>query len=496
MKRIVSAFFIAYLFMLTGCSVSRSSYNPFKRYPVSELQEDYTLFRNILEESHPSVYWYTSKDSMDYYFDQGYANIKDSMTEPQFRTLLSYVISKVNCGHTVVKYSKKFSRFLDTARIPNFPLSIKFWDDTAAVYANLNRRDSALIRGTVLQKINGLPMNVIRDSLFQFLSTDGYSITHKYQSLSNLGNFSGWYRNVFGLRRQYNIEYLDTNGVAKTTVMNTFEPRRDTSLRRRVMEMPPKRMTRKERRLNRLAASRNIQVDTTMGAAYMTINSFSTGNKLRSFYRSSFSVMKKNNVKHLVVDVRSNGGGNVSNSNLLTKYLSDHKFKLADSLYAVRRLSKYEKHIKNSLITAFFMLFVTKKKSDGNFHFGFFERHYYKPKKKNHYDGNLYILTGGNSFSATTLFINSIRQQPNVKVIGEETGGGSYGNSAWFIPDARLPNTHLTFRLPRFRLVMNKNFPKTGHGIIPDIEVKPTLEAIRKGYDVKSEFVRKMIYGN
>lgn len=496
MKRIFSAIVIAYLLVLTGCSASKSSFNPFKRYPVEALQEDYTLFRNILEESHPSVYWYTPKDSMDYYFDQGYARIRDSMTEPQFRTLLSYVISKVNCGHTIVKYSKKFSRFLDTARLPGFPLSIKFWDDTAAVYANLQRRDSSLIRGTTIQKINGLPMTVIRDSLFQFLSTDGYSITHKYQTLSNLGNFSGWYRNVFGLRRQYSIDYTDTSGVAKTTILNTFEPRRDTTLRRRMMEVPPQKMTRKERRMNRLAASRNIQIDTAMGAAYMTINSFSSGNKLRSFYRSSFNIMQKNQVKHLVVDVRSNGGGNVANSNLLTRYLSDHKFKLADSLYATRRLSKYEKHIKNSLITAFFMLFVTRKKSDDKFHFGFFERHYYKPKKKNHYDGKVYILTGGNSFSATTLFINSIRQQSNITVIGEETGGGSYGNSAWFIPDATLPNTHLRFRLPRFRLVMNKELPKNGRGIIPDIEVKPTLEAIRKGYDVKSEFVRKLIYGN
>ena len=140
------------------------------------------------------------------------------------------------------------------------------------------------------------------------------------------------------------------------------------------------------------------------------------------------------------------------------------------------------------------MNFMTKKKSDGNYHFGYFERHYFKPKKNDHYNGNVYILTGGNSFSASTLFVNALKGQPNVKVIGEETGGGSYGNTAWFIPDATLPNTRVRFRLPRFRMVMNKNYPKNGRGIIPDIEVKPSIDAIKNGYDVKLEYVKKLIY--
>jgi hypothetical protein len=43
---------------------------------------------------------------------------------------------------------------------------------------------------------------------------------------------------------------------------------------------------------------------------------------------------------------------------------------------------------------------------------------------------------------------------------------------------------------------MNKNYPKNGRGIIPDIEVKPSADAIRKGYDIKIAFVKKLIYGN
>src|SRR4030095_13281656 len=109
------------IWILTGiclaasCTSSGKIYNPRKKYPPAVLQADYTLFRNILESSHPSIYWYTTKDSMDYFFDQGYKTLSDSMTEIQFRDLLSFVISKIDCGHTSMKSSKAFNRYLDTA---------------------------------------------------------------------------------------------------------------------------------------------------------------------------------------------------------------------------------------------------------------------------------------------------------------------------------------------------------------------------------------------
>jgi hypothetical protein len=461
-------------------------------YPKQKLQQDYTLFRKILEESHPSLYWYTPKDSMNYYFDQGYQAITDSMTEPQFRILLSYVIAKVDCGHTSIKSSKNYARYVDTVRVPQFPLGIKFWDDTAVIYSNLNRRDSLLKRGTIVTKLNNVPISVVRDSLFSYMVTDGYSINHKYQSLSNIGNFGGLYQGVFGYGPQLKVGYIDSSGTEKEATMQLYDVKRDTSFRRFMSTL--QRASKKERKNNRLFNTRNLQVDTLAGTGYMTISTFTNGNKLKSFFRQSFRVLRKRNIRDLVIDVRTNGGGNVGFSNELTQYLVDHKFKLADSLYSIRKLSKYEKHIQNSLGAFFFMNIMTKKKSDGKYHFGYFERHYFKPKKNNHFSGQVYILTGGNSFSATTLLVNALKGQPNVKIIGEETGGGAYGNTAWFIPDVTLPNTGVRFRLPRFHMVMNKNYPKDGRGIVPDITVKPSVDAIRKGYDTKIEFVRKLIY--
>ena len=482
---------LAGLFLLAGCSGPRKAFNPNKEYSKEKLQQDYRLFRAILEESHPSLYWYTTKDSLNYYFDQGYSQIGDSMTEPQFRTLLSYVIARIDCGHTSIRSSKSYAHYMDTLRAPQFPLGIKFWDDTAAIYSNLNRRDTCLTRGTVITAIDGRPIGMVRDSLFRYMVTDGYSINHKYQTLSNLGNFCGLYQSVFGYRDYFQVSYLDKEGLEKTTDIRMFEMRKDTTFRRFMASVD--KMSKKKRRRNRLFNNRSLQVDTTGSMAYMTVSTFTNGNRLKAFFRNSFRYLDNAKIKNLVIDVRTNGGGNVGLSNKLTQYLADHKFKIADSLYAVRKMSKYERHIQNSLAEFFFMSFMTRKRKDGMYHFGYFERHYFKPVVHHRYTGNVYILTGGNSFSATTLLVNAVKGQANVKIVGEETGGGAYGNTAWFIPDATLPNTGIRFRLPKFHMVMNKSYPKNGRGILPDIEVKPTVDAIRKGIDIKAEKVKALI---
>ncbi len=482
---------LAGLFLLPGCSSSRKAFNPNKEYSKEKLQQDYRLFRAILEESHPSLYWYTSKDSLDYYFDLGYSRISDSMTEPQFRTLLSYVIARIDCGHTSIRFSKKYAHYLDTLRAPQFPLGIKFWDDTAAIYSNLNRRDTSLIRGTVITAFDGMPIGLVRDSLFRYMVTDGYSINHKYQTLSNLGNFGALYQSVFGYRDSFRVGYLNKEGIEKTTTISMYEIGKDTSFRHFIKSMG--KVSKKRRRNNRLFSNRSLQVDTAGSTAYMTVSTFTNGNHLKAFFRHSFRYLDEASIKNLVIDVRTNGGGNVGLSNKLTQYLADHRFKIADSLYAIRKMSKYERHIQNSLAEFFFMSFMTRKRKDGRYHFGYFERHYFKPVAHHRYTGNVYILSGGNSFSATTLLINAVKGQANVKIVGEETGGGAYGNTAWFIPDATLPNTGVRFRLPKFHMVMNKSYPKNGRGILPDIEVKPTVDAIRKGIDIKAEKVKQLI---
>ena len=500
LKMKIRLLFFFTLTIIFGCGVNRSSFSPDKKYTLQQVEKDYTIYETLLKQTHPGLYWYTSKDSMDEYLRQGERELKDSMTEPQFRKLLTYITAKINCGHTSVRASRRYSIYADTVRNKIFPLSLKLWSgnspvsDTAVVTASLIRNDTVFKRGTIIKKINGKPINKIIDTLFDYISTDGYNRTHKLQTLSNRGYFGALYTSLFGLSEKYALEFVDSTGQTRSAMLPVYNPGTDTFNRRSIRPITGiPQPSRKERKLQQVAVVRQLRIDSVNHTAFMELNSFGRGYHLKHFFRRSFRLLKKNNIRHFIIDVRSNGGGSVTNSTFISRFLSDHRFKIADSLYAITRKSKYGHYIENNFWNRLFMTFLTKRGPDGNYHFGYFERHYFKPKEHHHFNGKVYVLTGGNSFSATTLFVSSIIKQQNVTVVGEETGGGAYGNTAWLIPDVILPETGIRFRLPLFRLVVDKNIPKNGRGVQPEVEVKPTVDAIRRGADFKLDKAMELI---
>lgn len=491
MRILVSVLFAASLF---SCVTPRKAVEIQQRkYSANELKEDFILLKNILEANHPSLYWYTPKDSIDWYFNTAINSITDSLTELQFRNKVAWAVSKIRCGHTSVRFSKKYLAAENAARNPIFPLTIKVWDDSLVVLSSAYRTDTIFTRGTIITAINGRKPKEILDSLFQLVNTDGFANNFKNQLISF--NFGLHYKNAFGLDSQQLIRYLDSNKVERETIIKNYDIKSDTLRMRQLIAASFPQPSKRQIKEARLLGRRSMTIDTPLNTAYIRLATFS-GGKLRRFYRKSFRTIKKQGINNIVFDLRENGGGNIMSATKLIQYLSDHKFKVADTVAAVSRKLKYGNHIYPWFIYRLSMLFTSRKKSDGRYHFGYFERHWFKPKKKNHFDANVYLIQGGYSFSATTLFINAIKDQKNVITIGEETGGGSYGNTAVHMPQIILPTTGLRIVLPLYRLVMDASAPKTGKGITPEILVNPNSSYIRKGIDPKIEKVRELIEEN
>jgi len=484
--------FLILIIVLSSCSVTNKNYSPNKKYPKQQLQQDYTLLKNILEKKHPSLYWYTSKDSMDMYFTTFYNAIEDSMTEQQFGwKILAPLTDKIHCGHTSFGMSRAYNKWVTNKQIPSFPLFMKVWNDTMAITGNLNRKDTVLKRGTLVTGINGLRNTAITQTLFNYMTEDGHADNVNYLRLSN--NFPYYHRNILGLSREYTVIYLDSSGKEQTIKIPVFDPPKDTVKRTRIV--PLIKRSKEERKKQQLQNTRSLAVDTVNNTAIITLNTFSTG-KLRKFFRQTFRYIKKSGIKNVVLDIRSNGGGKINLSTLLTKYVTRLPFRVADSSYAVAKsLRPYSKYIKGKFLNNIGLFFLTNKKKDGNYHFGIWERKTYHPKHHNYFGGDLYVLTNGQTFSASALFCNAVKGQPGIKLVGEETGGGWHGNNGIMIPDITLPHTHLRVRLPLFRLVQYNHVPKDGRGIMPDIYIGTSYEALLKGYDKKMQVVMEMIKG-
>ncbi len=482
------AYFLFTIIFFYSCAGSRPQYNPAKKYAKEKLQKDYSFLREILEAKHPSLYWYTAKEKMDAYFNKFYEGIKDSMTEQQFAWLtVAPLIDKIHCGHTSVSLSKAYGKWVTGKAIPAFPLYMKIWNDTMAVTGNLNyKKDSIFKRGTLVTSINGIPNKLLIKYMFDFLPEDGYANNVNYIRLS--ANFPYYHRNIFGLTKNYEVTYLDSMGVEKKINVPLFIPAKD-SLKKDSLVRIQKKL---EPREKKILQYRSLSIDSTKKFATITLNTFSDG-KLRGFFRRTFRQLRKEKIRNIIVDLRTNGGGRVGTSTLLTKYLSRKPFKIADTLFSVsKNISPYSKYIKGGIFNSIEMLLISRKNKDGKYHMRYLENHFYKPKK-NGYDGKVYILTGGPTFSASAIVCNVLKGQKDITLLGEETGGGWYGNNGIMIPDIKLPRTGVRVRLPLFRLVQYNHPEIKGTGVMPDVFVPTSYDALLKGYDKKMEETKKLI---
>lgn len=481
----------AVMIICVSCSSSKNiTFNPSQKIAADKLKADFSLLQNILEKNHPSLYWYASKDSIDYYFKAMQASLSDSLTELEFRNKTAWMLNKIRCGHTVVRSSKAYTKYYLGRRLPSFPLSLKVWKDSAVVVTNYNT-DSILKHGTIITAINHTSTAAILDSMCQLTGTDGYANNLKYQLISF--NFPAYYKNTFGLDSQYVISYIGTAGLQKNIVIKNYDPKKDSSFRRTPLD--PAGISKRQFKSFAAFSDRNMFIDTALNAAILSVNTFSEG-KLKHFFRKSFSKIKEQHINNLVLDLRQNSGGNILSSTRLCQYLVDKPFHVADTVAAYTRSFPYKKYIRPWFVYWLSMHFSGRRYSDGRIHFRYFEKHNFKPKKHAHFDGNIYIVTGGYTFSAAALATSTLKGQHNVTVVGEETGGGAYGNSAMHLPTITLPNSGLRITLPLYRLVLDASRTKDGRGILPDVEVKPSSVYIKRGIDAKLEKVKELMRSN
>jgi hypothetical protein len=486
---------IPILLLLCSCAATKSSYQPDKKYSRQLLQEDFGLLRNILEKKHPSLYWYTPKIQMDAHFDSLNQAIGDSMTELQFGwQILAPLTQKIRCGHTTFSMSKGWGKYIRNRYIPSFPLLVKTWGDSMIVTENLLPGDSLVPKGSIINSINGLTVTELQNKMFAYLPTDGYANSVNYFRLSS--NFPYFHRNIFGLYKNYRVQYQDSNGHTQRVLMPMWMPKIDSTKKAdRKKISPTAKPSRKENKERYRQSMRSLHIDSNQ-IATLTLHTFSTGNgrKLRHFIKSSFKTLAQKNISQLIIDLRQNGGGQISMYALLTKYIRHTSFKVADSAFApARSLSPYGRYITKRLVHNSGMLVLNRKGADGQFHLRFYEKHFYHPKKRHHYNGNVYVLTAGPTFSASALFCHAVKGQANVTIAGEETGGGWHGNSGVMIPDIVLPHTRLRVRLPLYRLVQYNAPPFTGTGVLPDWPIPPTTAGVRTNTDRKMLLVKQHI---
>ena len=161
----------------------------------------------------------------------------------------------------------------------------------------------------------------------------------------------------------------------------------------------------------------------------------------------------------LIIDIRSNGGGNLTNAEILASRFANES-----------TLVGYIQH----------------KTGTGHSDFSSMEPRYLEPAANLRWQKPVCVLTNRHVFSAANEFTLYMKALPNVKIVGDRTGGG-----AGMPFSSSLPNGWVV----RFSAVpmYDAQRQSTEFGIAPDYQVSLTEEDFKRGKDTIIEFARKLL---
>ena len=161
----------------------------------------------------------------------------------------------------------------------------------------------------------------------------------------------------------------------------------------------------------------------------------------------------------LIIDIRNNGGGNLTTAE-----------RLAGRFVQEKTLVSYMQH----------------KTGTGHHDFSSLEARYLEPSSNLRWHKPVCVLTNRSVFSAANDFAVMMHALPNVKLVGDRTGGGSG------LPmSSSLPNGWSV----RFSAcpMYDRNKQHTEFGIDPDIPIALTDEATAQGIDLIIEKARELL---
>lgn len=510
-------FFIAYCTILFSCtSVKKLNYIVSeKKHTPTELKADVDYAYNLLTKGHPGVYWYIKKEQLAFKFDSLKASLVTPLTTKELYLKLAPLVAEINCGHTrLILVTKKLNKFekdsLEKLGKPIQQMGYKVIDDKLYI-TTLNKKINLAKKGDEILAINNIPTKEILDNISKNYASDGYNKTFKTAVLNRA--FPSWYTAIYenSDTLAYQLRQIDSVFNLTLTTIKKEEKKDSLLVKKAVVKMSKdsllakKKLALEKKRLRYKGSDENKKpildfrfLEKDSSVAYLKIKSFSFPYaNFNRFYKESFILLKKGKTKNLILDLRDNGGGSLAACRDLFSYLVDKDFTYLKAAEINNKFNPYwqGKGFGNAVSGLAYEITTSRlleRGSNGEHQVKFKGT---KPLKahENNYDGKLYVLINGYSFSASSLLSSNLKQIKRATFVGQETGGGFNGCVAGRIPVLSLPSSKLKLRMGMFPVIPNAYTETVGRGIFPDQEIETTIDDVIKGKDKELDWVLQTI---
>ena len=448
------------------------------QFSPKEVQEDLQILYKKILKFHPGPFAYTDSTK----FNEQYFSLLNGMDGDlsllEAYKILNSLVLEIKDLHTGVYLPKG-------TETHSLPFILNFYDEIPRVVYNLST-DSLLARGTELVSIEGESVTEVFQEIRGLYNTDnGNDVAKDYYGVRR---FHSKYFTLKGLKDSIHVQYV----LGDTVHSSYLKPIWNKQVIPLLAERYPEKLTKN--------FTYSI-LDSTQKVGELNITSFKekakipifSGNKFRRKLKEVMAAIEKDSVEHLVLDLRGNGGGSISNIARLSSYFIPKKYFTMDTMAIKKKAFLKAFPLFAPPLPLIGLVYFNKRKN------GFLldlapKKPKNKPKKKHFYSGKLYAFLDGGSYSATIFTTAILKENVPLTILGTRGGGAKWGSFAGQWVSGKLPNTRIKYRIPLFKIV--HNIPKTKHTdffIEPDVELNYALEDLIDNKDSFQEGLLQFI---
>ncbi len=428
-----------------------------------KLLEEIRDLKVQLVDYHSGLYWFTSDREFEENFGKLEATVADGMDLPGYYREISEFIGTIHCGHTRVRVPGDLRDYVEReGKLMPFSVVIR----SGQVFIDKIFGNNELKRGDKILEVNGMPIESVLTTLRNRLPGDGYIKTGKDNLLKHSWPFQYAFL-VDHKAETFELKLTDETGARSVEIAGiTYVELQEFSKTTSISDNP----------------LLELNYEHSTSTAIIRIRTFSSGSLsgYREFLEESFTGINELEMKNVILDLRGNGGGRDEYGALLVSYFADRPFGYFESIEVTDRYEGYGGVISENgkrWVTAHSGLSIQQ------------------PAERR-FKGDAYVIIDGGCFSTCGDVASVMKINRFATLVGEETGGGAYGNTSGNSGTFVGKHTGLRISIPYWKY-STANIPDSlhGRGVIPDYPLESTYRSLEK--DVFMDFViEKLIEKN
>lgn len=420
-----------------------------RKLSIRQMHQDIDYFFANALKLHPDIALYADQNTLK----KAAVQYKNEITQPLTRTEFYRIVGKLSHhfqdGHAFLLWPYQELNQLKANNDKPFPFDVVLSKSGELVVKyTYTYSNSKIPAGSRITRINGINVTEMINHMQQYVG--GETRLLREQVVAKRFAINLW--SVYGLINTFSIDY-------------TFDEQGFT------LDIEPEHLWQVSNSNRQMSAYNYQKLNNSTGLLFFEHFDIDPS-EFEDFIDTAFEKIKRDKISNLIIDIRTNPGGNTDTVTYLSRHLADKPFRLISQLK--EKLNQHNRGLFNyrgkvgEVLTTQWNDWQTPVDETKRF------------------VGNTYVLIGNVSYSAAIVFATTMQDNQFATLVGEKTGG--FANQSAQGNLFNLPHSQLRAFIAT-RLLVRPNGNLERQSVIPDVMISANLDDIKQQRDPSIDYI-------